>query len=293
MVDSSGITEADLDGYIADCASNDPCAASWQAAYVWHADQMYRLAIYQALQAVAFGLLEFASADRTADLQYDIADRQMQIAEEEYARYKENYVECEDALAAEICAMECAEADYETRADRATRDVRKQFAIARANMQRNRMRYCAADMFHDLCSMEKAEALAVVQARDIAYRYAETYRDILDQRRWERRVTILQHGRNIMTGQSSIYDSGAGGAMAALTAAHNARANLLGTMSGAFGAVLNAGAARRIANYQVPGTFNSISTHGASTARPFMTQSGIMNQSGIPVYGGGFPNAPM
>lgn len=275
--DSEGITGETLDQYISDCASNDPCAASWQAAYVWHSDQMYRLAIFQALQAVAFGLLEFTSADRTADKQYDIADRQMRIAEEEYQRYKDHYVECEDALAAEICAMECAETDYETRADRATRDVRKQFAIARANMQRSRLRYCAADMFHDLCSMEKAEALAVVQARDIAYRYAETYRDILDQRRWERRVVILQHGRNIMTGQSSIYDSGANGAIAALSAGHEARTNLYGTMSGALGAIINARFAQRIANY------NPISAHGASTARPMITQNNIM-QSGISPY---------
>ena len=294
MSDPSGIDEADLDTYISDCASNDHCAASWQAAYVWHSDQMYRLAIYQALQAVAFGILEFASADRTADLQYDIADRQMRIAEEEYARYKENYVECEDALAAEICAMECAEADYETRADRATRDVRKQFSIAKANVQRNRMRYCAADMFLDLCAMEKAEVLAVVQARDIAYRYAETYRDILDQRRWERRVTILQHGRNIMTGQSSIYDSGASGAISALSAAQEARTNLFGTLSGALGSVINAGSARRIANYQVPSTYQPISSHGPSTARPFAMQSGIMPmQSGITPMGGGYPNHPM
>lgn len=73
---------------ISACGGNDPCAAGWQAAYVWHSDQLYKLAVYQALQQVAFGALEFASNDRTADLQYDIADRQMSIAEEEYARYK-------------------------------------------------------------------------------------------------------------------------------------------------------------------------------------------------------------
>jgi hypothetical protein len=240
---------------------------------------MYALSVFQAIQSVAFGALEFASADRTADKQYDIANRQMIIAEEEYARYKSIYVECEDALAAEICAMECAEADYDTRADRATRDVRRQFSMARATVQRARLRYCAADMFTDLCDMSKAEALAVVQARDIAYRYAETYRDILDQRRWERRLAILQHGRNIMTGQSSVYDSGSGGAINALTARQEARSNALGTLSGAIGSVINAGYARNMSRYQQQQPMASVSRPiGASSMR----QSGITPlQSGV------------
>lgn len=269
---------------ISACGGSDPCAAGWQAAYVWHSDQLYKLAVYQALQQVAFGALEFASNDRTADLQYDIADRQMSIAEEEYARYKNNYIACEDALAAEICAMECPEVDYDTRANRAMVDVRKQFALGRKKIERMRSRYCAHDTMTTICNMEKAEALAVVQARDVSYRYSESYRDLLDERRWARRMAILQHGRNIMTGQSSMYDSGAGMASAAIGAQGDARNALLGRLSGAVGGIINAGAARRIANYQPQQPAQSMARPQMSTFQPL--QSGISPfQSGVnPIY---------
>jgi hypothetical protein len=212
---------------------------------------MYQLAIFQALQGVVFAGLQYASQDRTADLQYDIADRQMRIAEEEYARYKAIYVECENALAAEICAMECEEVDYEIRADRAERDVRRQYSMARSKLERARMRYCAHDMLADICDMEKEEALAVVMVRDIAYRYAETYRDILDERRWARRVLIMNHGRNVMTGQSSTYDVGAQGASAALQTRADAMQTLLGQVQGAVGTIANARSGNRKVHYQI------------------------------------------
>jgi hypothetical protein len=278
-----GVDSGTLNNYITSCSTNDPCAASWQAAYVWHADQTYRLAVYQALQQVAFGALEFASNDRAADQQYDIADRQMRIAEEEYARYKANYVECEDALAAEICAMECPEADYDTRADRATRDVRKQMSIARGKMERMRNRYCAHDTMVTICNMEKAEAMAVVVARDAAYRYEESYRDLMDEKRWSRRLAILQHGRNIMSGQSSLYDSGAGQASAAIEAARQNRTNLFGTLSGAVGNLINAGAARRQAYYR-PEPMQSTARPTMATYQPLRGQSGVAPFQGNPIY---------
>ena len=268
-----------MNAQIAACAGNDPCAASWQEAYAYHADQMYNLAVFQALQGVVFAGLQYASQDRTADLQYDIANRQMLIAEEEYQRYKDNYVECEDALAAEICAMECEVVDYETRADRAMRDVRRQYGIARSKLERARMRYCAHDMLADICDMDKEEALAVVLARDIAYRYAETYRDILDERRWTRRVAILQHGRNIMTGQSQMYDSGAGAASVALQARGDALGNLLGSLSGTIGGIANARVGRRLVNYQIENSYQATQPYSMGNT-PVYSQSGHVFQSG-------------
>lgn len=265
------------------CQSNDPCAASWQAAYAYQADQMYQLAVFQALQGVVFAGLQYASQDRTADLQYDIADRQMRIAEEEYARYKALYIPCEDALAAEICAMECEVVDYDIRADRAERDVRRQYSMARSKLERARMRYCAHDLLANICDMEKEEALAVVMVRDIAYRYAETYRDILDERRWQRRVLIMQHGRNIMTGQSNMYDVGAQGASAALQARGDAMQGLLGGISGAIGGIANARAGNRLVHYQgVQQTSNNPYSINNTPVPQSSYQSGVTPfQSGI------------
>lgn len=243
------VSEAELESGIDACRSNNPCEAAWQEAYAYSAGEAYELAVFQALQGIVFAGLQYASADRTADLQYDIADRQMRIAEEEYQRYKDNYVECEDALAAEICATECEAPDYDVRADRALRDVRKQFSMARKKLERSRMRYCMADQLRAHCELEKAEALAVVQARDLAYRYAEKRADFLDERRWNRRVVILQHGRSIQTGQMQAYSNASVQASAALQSGQDATRNLLGTISGGIGSILNANYANNLAGY--------------------------------------------
>lgn len=278
------VDEAQLDQAIGACNTDNPCEAAWQTAYAYAADQAYDLAVFQALQGIVFAGLQYASADRNADLAYDIANRQMVIAEEEYDRYKEVYVECEDALAAEICAMECPEPDYDTRADRALRDVRKQFTIARKQLERNRRRYCMSDQLRDHCEMSKDEALAVVQARDIAYRYAETRHDYLDERRWDRRVVILQHGRNVKTDSSSQYSSGASGATAALQAMTNNTAELFGTISGGIGAVLNARYAQNISGQQ-SGMYQSGSGASAlinsSVPTPAGMSTGGLRQSGF------------
>lgn len=228
------------------CAEDNPCEASWQASYAYAADKAYELAVYQALTTIAFGVMQYASADRTADQQYDIADRQMVIAEEEYARYKELFIPCEEAFVEEQCAIEKPTAEYAIRANRITRDVRKQFAIERQKLGRARRRFCLADYAHDLLDMSKAEALAVVAARSAAYREAEERHDLLDAKRWDKRTWAINLGREVMTGQSGIYTSGAGMAYDAVGARGNAMRNLLGTLSGAVSAIMTANYAPQI-----------------------------------------------
>lgn len=259
------------------CEGSNPCEASWQAAYAYAADKQYALARFQALQTVAFGILQYASADRTADLQYDIADRQMRIAEEEYARYKEHYVPCEDALNAEICALELPVAEYDLYADRATRDVRREFSDARRRLERSRNKYCMSDHITMMCKAEIEETKAVVKARDIAYRYAETRQDLLDARRWDRKLRMLEHGRNIFSGQSSDYVSGMSSASQALEAEHNAKARLFGTISGAIGAMGNAHYYPQI---NAPSVFGINGNSNFNTAwGPF--RNGSINRNGV------------
>jgi hypothetical protein len=278
-----GIDAGQLDAAISSCRGDNPCEAAWQASYAYAADQSYKLAIFQALQGVAFGLMQYASADRTADQQYDIANRQMVIAEEEYARYKAVYVECEDNLAREICALVTPPVDYATRADRALRDVRREFTITRSKLERSRARYCMSDQLRAECNLDKAEALAVIMARDTAYRYAEKYNDFLDERRWSRRVVILQHGRNIMAGQSATYDSGSAMAAQALDNGQQAFANLLGTISGAVGSVGNAysarsGAFRSFSQANInSGVGNSLITGGVPGPGNMSTNTGMVS----------------
>lgn len=188
------------------------------------------MAQWQAALGTLFAFLQYQSADRTADLQYDIANRQMLIAEEEYDRYKCVYVACEDRLAAEICAETVPEVEYDVYADRALRDVRKQFGLLEEKLSRSRRRYCASDHYRRGCELQKSEALAVIAARESAYRYAEARQDFLEDRRWSRRLNILQHGRNIFSGQSATYNSGSGLATNALAAGQRAKDQLFSNL---------------------------------------------------------------
>lgn len=230
----------ELEPYLSECQSENPCEAAWEAAYIYAADRQYDLAVFQALQGVAFGALQYASADRTADLQYDIANRQMNIAEEEYARYKEIYRPCEDALAEEICSTECPEVDYDLYADRASRDVTREYSLARQKLQRTRLRYCVQDHLTDHCNLDRSEALAKIAVRDAAYRTAEKRNDFLNQRRWDRRMQMFTMGRSIQTGQISTYQGAIAPATAALQAEQDALDRFLGTLSGALGQVAGA-----------------------------------------------------
>lgn len=237
-ITGSGST-TDVGSDIASCKSDNPCEAAWQATYTYYADRQYSMAWIQALLGLLYGYLQYKSADRTADQQYDIANRQMSIAEEEYARYKCVYVECEDNYSSEICAMQLPTVDYAIYADRLERDVRKKFSNARNKLIRSRSRYCVADTLGALCDMEKAEALSLVAARDTGYRYAEARRDVLDERRHSRRMEIFTHGRNIKTDQSNSYISGMTQASSALANELAAKSSLYNTVFGVGQGLLN------------------------------------------------------
>lgn len=232
-------SQTDVCAAIQACGNDDPCAASWHATYQYYADRQFDMAQWQALLGVAMAVLQYTSADRTADLQYDIADRQMSIAEEEYCRYKSIYVPCEDALLAEVCAEMIPEVQYDVYADRALRDVNKQFDLLRQRLARTRSRYCMADNLRSHCELEKAQALTTIAARDAAYRYAESRRDYLEARRWERRTRMLGHGRDIFAGQSNAYNSGSGQAIQALQSGQNARNQIFSNLYGIGNSLIN------------------------------------------------------
>lgn len=222
------------------CSSDNPCEAAWQCTYEYYADKQFDQAKYQALLGLAYGILQYTSADRTADQQYDIANRQMNIAEEEYQRYRDVWIECEEAYVTEVCALETCEVNYDLYADRAERDVRKKFSIAREKLYRSRTRYCVSDTLYKMCEMEKSEALAAIATRDNAYRYAEQRRDFYDERRHGRRMDVISLGRQVMAGQASLYNSGSSQAIAALSAGNTARQNALTTVFGVGNGLLNA-----------------------------------------------------
>lgn len=224
---------------VAACSGDNPCEAAWQATYLYYADRQFDMAKVQALLGLLYGYIQYESADRTADRQYDIANRQMAIAEEEYARYKCVYVECEDRYASELCAIQYPTVDYELYADRLERDVRRKFATARQTMDRVRSRYCIADHLRLSCKMAQAEALSVVAARDTGYRYAETRHDVLEARRHARKMDMVKMGRDIKTDQSTDYSGSMSYATNALGNKLAARSSLYSTIFGVGQGLLN------------------------------------------------------
>jgi hypothetical protein len=281
MPNSSDTTKETAIEQIEACAAENPCEAAWETSYMFAAEKQYELAVFQSLQGVVFGALQYASADRTADLQYDIADRQMKISEEEYERYKEIYRPCEDALAEEICAMDCPQVDYDLYADRASRDVTREYSLAREKSQRTRLRYCMADHLTNHYNLDRSEALAKIAIRDAAYRTAEKRNDFLDEKRWERRRQMFTLGRSIQTGQINAFQGAIAPATEALQGSQDAFKSLLGTLSGAVGSVANA--------YYAP-QINAPSVFGVDQNSNFNTAWGSY-QNGFTGGGGGKPSS--
>lgn len=249
---------------VRDCSGNNPCEAAWQATYTYYADKQFDMAKWQSLLGLAYGYLQYKSADRTADRQYDIANRQMKIAEEEYARYKCIYVECEDRYSSEICAEALPDVDYNTHANRLERDVHKKFSLARSKLMRSRRKYCLPDTLMTMDQMERAEALAAVAARDTAYRYAESRQDFYEDRRHSRRMDIFTHGRNIMTGQNGTYAGAMGYATRAIGAQGQAKSSLYNTIFGVGQNMLNSYYATQIS----PFPYGSGYTGGGAMSSP-------------------------
>lgn len=259
------------DSDIAACAgSGEPCTAAWQKVYTYYADKQWEMAKVQALLGLLYGYVQYKSADRTADRQYDIANRQMVIAEEEYARYKCVYVECEDRYATEICAMQLPDTEYEFYADRLERNVRKKFSYARNKIMRHRSRYCVADTLNTLCKMEKAETLSVVAARDTGYRFAEARRDVLEERRHSRKMDMVKMGRDIKTDQSTDYSGAMGSASAALGNGLAAKKSLYDTVFGVGQGLLGSYYATQISPFPYGTGYT-----GASTTTVASSQSGV------------------
>lgn len=230
-----------VDASFSDYAAHDTTQQdAWRAAYEDAAEKARAAAFYQAAQAVVIAGIQAAAADNAADKQYDIANRQMQIAEEEYQRYKDHFICVEHALADDACVDELYAPDYETRANRAIVDVRKQFSEARSKLSRIRSRYCLADFSRDLCDLEVQEAKAIAAAKDAAYRYEETEQKAYDDRRFNRRIQVSNLGRNIQAQQVATYTGAMDLANQSIATRLGGINNFLGALSGGISGMIQA-----------------------------------------------------
>jgi uncharacterized membrane protein YgcG len=152
---------------------------AWTA---WQTDWLEAWVVAQAAYAAAQVLLANNALDAAKDAaekQYDLADRQLVIAEAEYARFTAHFAPCEDAT----IDAECARPEYtepiEDEANRAVVEVRMQFANAAQQAQRRRNRYCIG------ATVATDRTFAVEQARAVGERKEQTRR-YLENRQFDR-----------------------------------------------------------------------------------------------------------
>lgn len=212
--------------------------AAWAAAYADAAEKARLAAFFQAAQQLAIAGLQYAAAQYIADKQFNIADRQMKIAETEHARYTEHFWCVENKLADEQCGIPEYTPDYETQAARSVLDVRRQFDVARQQLLRTRTRYCGRMIDFAMCDMAGAEARAAAEARNKAYRYEEARRDSKSDTRFNRMLQVSNLGRNIAA--QSVRDMQAAGQleMGILQQRLGSINNVLGALSGGLSGII-------------------------------------------------------
>lgn len=249
----------------------------WRTRYEEAADAARQAAFYQAAQAVIIAGIQAAAADHAADQQWNIANRQMTIAEEEYERYKEHFICVEHELADDACEDQLYTPDYETRPNRTVVDVRRQFSQARKRLERQRSRYCLNDFGRAMCDLEAKEARATAAGKDAGYRYEESQQIMFDDRRFNRRIQVSNLGRNIQAQQVQTYASAMGMANAAIATRLSGINNFLGAVSGGISGMIQANLATQIS----PSPFTNAYA-GATSPYNFHTGTGSHFQYGGP-----------
>lgn len=232
-----GTPDADFDDYAAHDAAQQQ---AWREQYIAAAELARTAAFYQAAQAVIIAGIQAAAADNAADKQYDIANRQMIIAEEEYQRYKDRFWCNEHKLADEACEVTVPTPDYVIRADRSAADVRRSFDQARRKLARSRSRYCMADFTRAMCDLDAVEAKTIAQTRDASYRYEEERVRVLDDTRFNRALQVANIGRGIQATQLATYQSAMQLANESIATRLGGINNLLGAVSGGLSGVIRA-----------------------------------------------------
>lgn len=222
----------------------------WREEYKNASEAAKEAAFYQAAQAVIIAGLQVAAANYAADKQYDIANRQMSIAEAEYQRYKDHFICVEHKLADDACVDVLYTPDYVTRAGRAVVDIRRQFDGARKRLARQRSRYCMSDFCNDMRDIEVEEAKMTAVAKDAAYRYEELERDKFDDRRFNRRMQVSNIGRGIYNSQSNTYNAGMEVANQSIMTRLAGWNNFLGALSGGISGMIQANYQSRLAPSQ-------------------------------------------
>jgi len=210
----------------------------------WQTEWLAAWVAAQAATAAAQVLLAnnaLQAAENAANQQYDLANRELSIAEAEYARFTEYFAPCENASVQEECARPEYTEPIEKEANRAAVETRVQFANAMQQMQRRRNRYCVGSMVAAERTFAIEQARAVAGAKEQVRRYLEDRQFQRQQTYFDRKMRVLSMGRNLPTEAISGINNAASIDSRGQEWALAARNQFLSAISRGIGNVIGAG----------------------------------------------------
>lgn len=236
-------------------------------------------AIAQAAYAAAQTYLADRALDAAkdqAEKQYDIANRQQDIAESEYGRYSEYFAPCENKSVREECERPEYREDIELQVRRAGLAVRAQMATERAMLNRRRTRYCIGAAVAGDRELMIKEMKLVAQAQEQTRRYLEEREFNRQQVYFNRKSQMLNLGKGIpaqtiqsYSGIAQITAAGSEIELAARNQFYGAVLSGLGGLIGAFVPNVNTPLGGIQGSRQASSI--GVNTFGGNYAGPMMT----------------------
>ena len=209
---------------------------------------------------IAVATINTLAQIKIAKKQYQIARDYADIAKDQWERFKDSYAPLERAMVFEACNTPFPVPDYEGARQRSDSNTTIDFGAAQKHLATlaNSYALCVDPTLIDELSLVKAKAMD--DGTNWGYRDEENLALNLDDRRWNRRSTLLNLGRDIHS-ISSTYASSASQIMAGL-------GDLLN--QGASGAMSILGYLSENRNTAYPSLFSGMS--------PFSGQSSAMGE---------------
>lgn len=190
--------------------------------------------VAQAVAAIAVAAIQASVAKGVADKQYDIAKKQLAIAQFVQDTWKTNHLPCELKLLAEVCAEPLYVPQYNLVTARAGNDAAIAFSKQRTEIRRKLSIYSVGSFQALERQMGIAEALVTTDAVAAARRREDGRAELKKQQRIENQNRAVALGRNLLDQSGSAMRAAAAGYSAGgstIASAVNSGAQLLGYLS--------------------------------------------------------------
>ncbi|RQH06621.1 hypothetical protein [Paraburkholderia dinghuensis] len=162
------------------------------------------------LAATAVAVINTLAALEMSAREYQIANGYYNLALQLRNYWNNTFVPCETAAVAYACSQPLYQPLYNETAGRYIASVKQQFADALNNVVNCANRFCTGLTQSMIKDITIAEAQAIGDAQNYAYRYEEAREEAMDDRRWARIMNALGLGRNLLGDAASYAKTAAG-----------------------------------------------------------------------------------